>query len=245
MATKRGGTGIIKKILLVEDFALVSKQFTKLLEVDHYRVHPVYDGEQAIQAIVAEPSEFFCIILDLGLPNLDGFGVIKWMRENKIEIPVIAVSGQIDRDVLLKLAKLRVIHVLSKPLQIYALHDKLAQVKPRPVLQIGYVCTHRESVDLLTQSLDKERFLVEWVNSFEKVHQLKYDALVIHIMSIDRDWQKLIDEIRWKAIRMPTYVVAGNKVHDYCGLKDIKPHLQLKLPIGYDVFKASLEAIEI
>ena len=66
------------KILLVEDEKTLAKALRFTLEKEGFAVAVAYDGEEATQALAADPPDL--VILDLMLPKLDGFEVCRRLR---------------------------------------------------------------------------------------------------------------------------------------------------------------------
>ncbi len=79
-------------ILLVEDEPSLSKAVTRILEGQGYHVDPVYDGLSAID--YAKMQEYHLIILDVMLPKLDGFEVIRILRKDGIQTPVLMLTAR-------------------------------------------------------------------------------------------------------------------------------------------------------
>lgn len=81
------------KILVVED-----DENTRLLTEAHlykkYNVVTCRDGEEALDIIYKQNIDI--IVADLMMPNLDGFGLIKELRERKNNIPVILLTAKND-----------------------------------------------------------------------------------------------------------------------------------------------------
>lgn len=69
------------RILLVEDSELLGDGLVDALNDEGETVDWVKDGESALHAIIAE--SFDLMILDLGLPKIDGVEVLKRMRAKK------------------------------------------------------------------------------------------------------------------------------------------------------------------
>jgi DNA-binding response OmpR family regulator len=90
-----------EKILLVEDQKGFRRVYGDLLESQGYEVLLAEDGEEGWR--ISLESRPALILLDLGLPKLDGFGVLQRLREEATtrEIPVIifSVMGD-DKDIL-------------------------------------------------------------------------------------------------------------------------------------------------
>ncbi|AHV97449.1 response regulator [Paenibacillus sabinae] len=83
-------------ILVVEDDKPIRKLITTTLETQGYRYHTAETGEVSIiEAISRQPD---LIILDLGLPDMDGVDIIKKVRDWS-NVPIIVVSARSeDRD---------------------------------------------------------------------------------------------------------------------------------------------------
>jgi two-component system, OmpR family, response regulator QseB len=80
------------RILLVEDDDLLAAGIRDTLERALYAVEWVADGVQALAALQA--NAFDLVILDLGLPRLDGIEVLKRVRVEGATTPVIVLSAR-------------------------------------------------------------------------------------------------------------------------------------------------------
>ncbi len=83
-----------RTVLVVEDDETVRKSIKKVLEKDGYRVLLAADGTQL--SLVLDDSPIELIIMDVGLPWINGLELAKLMKEHKDlkNIPLIFVSGQ-------------------------------------------------------------------------------------------------------------------------------------------------------
>jgi len=83
-------------VMVVEDHAAISDLVAAALEDDGYRVLTARDGHDALQLVQRAPPD--AIVLDLMLPNLDGWQVIRWCRAHPATtaIPIIVVSAALD-----------------------------------------------------------------------------------------------------------------------------------------------------
>jgi DNA-binding response OmpR family regulator len=83
------------RILLVEDKRSAADMLRRALEREGYSVVPARDGEQALN--LGKSDDFDVIILDVMLPRLDGFEVIRMLREARLRTPAIILS---ERDAM-------------------------------------------------------------------------------------------------------------------------------------------------
>ncbi|MDZ4110405.1 MAG: response regulator transcription factor [Brevundimonas sp.] len=79
------------KILLVEDEHHIVRALSPALEAEGYEITPVGNGSAAMEALAGEG--FDLILLDLGLPDMDGKVVIERIREWS-EVPIIVLSAR-------------------------------------------------------------------------------------------------------------------------------------------------------
>jgi DNA-binding response OmpR family regulator len=80
------------KTLLVEDDPLLGQGIADALAYQSHLVEWVTTGRQAIS--FAESTEFDVIILDLGLPDIDGLDVLKKIRTAKITTPILILTAR-------------------------------------------------------------------------------------------------------------------------------------------------------
>ena len=84
------------RLLVVEDEKKLNELITKKLEKEYYGVDSCFDGEEAVRYV--EGTEYDAIILDIMLPKLDGFEVIKKIREKKNKVPILLLTARDNID---------------------------------------------------------------------------------------------------------------------------------------------------
>jgi len=82
-----------KKLLVVDDEALIVKGLKFSLEQDGYFVDTAFDGNEALEKI--NKTKFDLVILDVMLPEVDGFEVLRRIREKEL-LPVIMLTAKVD-----------------------------------------------------------------------------------------------------------------------------------------------------
>ncbi len=80
------------RVLLVEDDRKLSAAICRLLEKDRITADPVYDGNDGLDWALS--SEYDAIVLDVMLPGMDGFSVLRRLRQEKITTPVLMLTAR-------------------------------------------------------------------------------------------------------------------------------------------------------
>lgn len=81
----------MKKILIVEDDLSIAELQKDYLEISGFEVNICTDGVNGLNAI--KENKYDLIILDVMLPKIDGFDILRIIQENK-DIPVLMVSAK-------------------------------------------------------------------------------------------------------------------------------------------------------
>jgi two-component system OmpR family response regulator len=80
------------RILVVEDEVVLSRQLSGALETAGYAVDCAGDGERA--DFLAQTEQYDAVILDLGLPRIDGLTLLKRWREHGLSTPVLILTAR-------------------------------------------------------------------------------------------------------------------------------------------------------
>jgi two-component system KDP operon response regulator KdpE len=111
-------------ILLVDDEPVVLRALRVALEAQDYAVAAVLTGEDALARITN--GAFDLVLLDLGLPGVDGFEVIKRVRVLYPALPIIVLSAQGEDAVKVEALDLGADDYVSKP---FSVSELLARVR--------------------------------------------------------------------------------------------------------------------
>jgi CheY-like chemotaxis protein len=104
-----------RRILVAEDSKATAESMAKLLELLGHEVLVARDGPQAIAAAVTWRPEF--VLLDIGLPAVDGFAVAAHLRQQDVcrDTIIIAVTGYGQEDDRRRSRESGIDHHLLKP----------------------------------------------------------------------------------------------------------------------------------
>ena len=84
------------KLLLAEDDRDISSVIVKFLKKNNYLVDAVYDGEEALEYLGCETYDG--VILDVMMPKMNGISVVRNMRKNGDNTPVLILTAKAEID---------------------------------------------------------------------------------------------------------------------------------------------------
>jgi PAS domain S-box-containing protein len=117
-------------ILLAEDNAINQKLVITLLEKKGWDITPVHDGREAVEAW--STKSFDLILMDVQMPEMDGFEATKYIREKEAEnghhIPIIAMTAHAMKGDRGKCLESGMDDYISKPMKANELYATIARV---------------------------------------------------------------------------------------------------------------------
>lgn len=119
------------KVLLAEDSRDVAVMIAEMLTREGCDVDVVGDGRKVIEKIEAHPDVYDVLVTDLLMPEIDGFGVLRHLKSNSIDIPVIVLSGggvTLKSEDALRAVSGLASAVMKKPVNCAALLEKIKEV---------------------------------------------------------------------------------------------------------------------
>jgi DNA-binding response OmpR family regulator len=85
----------LQHILVAEDDAFLLGMIRRVLSSHDVRVSTARDGQEAIDVILKDPPDL--LLLDLLMPHVDGYAVLKFRKEKKLKFPVLVCSNLSDK----------------------------------------------------------------------------------------------------------------------------------------------------
>ena len=110
-------------ILLVEDDIALANALVKTLTHEGFVVNHLNHGQQAVSVIRTETTDM--VILDLGLPDMDGLDVLKAIRGYSAELPVLILTARSSIDDKVSGLDLGADDYLAKPFEVNELLARL------------------------------------------------------------------------------------------------------------------------
>jgi DNA-binding response OmpR family regulator len=137
------------RFMVVEDDARLARGIEASLSVRGFAVDIVSTGEDAINVAMSEP--YSAIILDLGLPDMDGLEVLQTLRRRGITTPILILTARDSLEDRISGLDKGSDDYLAKPFYPQELESRIralvrrAQGSPDPVLTIGRLAFNRSS----------------------------------------------------------------------------------------------------
>jgi DNA-binding response OmpR family regulator len=114
----------LKRVLVVEDNAELAFGLRNNLEIEGYEVDVASDGAAGLSTARRAAPDL--VILDLMLPELDGFRVLKGIRESRLSMPVLILTARGEESDKVRGLKMGADDYVTKP---FALLELLARVE--------------------------------------------------------------------------------------------------------------------
>lgn len=84
------------RILLIEDEVRLSQALVEIFQKNRYGIDAVYNGTDGLK--YARSGIYDAIVLDMMLPEMDGITILKTLREEKNQVPVLFLTAKDDID---------------------------------------------------------------------------------------------------------------------------------------------------
>jgi DNA-binding NtrC family response regulator len=114
------------KILVVDDDAIVIKSCRRILEAEGFEVTSVPSADEALEKI--KYFEFDLLLMDVKMPKHDGIFLMREIKKNWPDIPIIVMSGYPTPETIADVLKLGATQFIPKPFRPDELVKSVRQV---------------------------------------------------------------------------------------------------------------------
>ncbi len=132
-----------RTLLVAEDEPAMVLLLKRTLAEHGYDVLAALDGEEAVDLYQRHKHEINAVLLDIGLPKLDGWDVLLKLKEENPDVHVLVASGYIDQEFKAKMRQAGVSEFISKPYMIETILAALATIpkkKSSPSVSASSAC---------------------------------------------------------------------------------------------------------
>lgn len=157
------------KILIADDDAMVRTTVSKILEMFGHQVDTAHDGKDVLNIV---NDNYDVIILDINMPDMDGFETMDRLNDLNYDIPVLFLTGAGSMDYAVKAINLGAYDFLTKPIEdldIFNVKIRRAIEKRNFILrERRYKAALEDDVQLKAQQLEEQnKLLLTYSNSLE------------------------------------------------------------------------------
>ena len=170
-------------VLYVEDDAITREALLEFLTEVTKKVYTAEDGKKALK--IYEKENIDVLITDIKMPEMNGFELIKKIREKDRDIPVIVTTAYDEVDYLVECIELGVNHFLLKPIETDKLYEILKKIvenlsMQKNLVQLAYLLAeYKNAIDVSTILIKVDtKGNITYVNKeFENISQYKLEEL--------------------------------------------------------------------
>ncbi len=219
-------------ILIVDDERELAGVLSDLLKQNNYSVTTVFDGEEGLD--FALTGIFDLIMLDVMMPKLDGFSVLKEIRRNKIDTPVLMLTAKSDLSDKIHGLNIGADDYITKPFHTQELLARIKALLRRKesftgdLLTFGDVTLDRDTLQLIKgdksiglgkkefqileflmlskgKTIDKEK-LIEKIWGYDS--EAEYNAIEVYVSFLRRKLLAVSSTVTIKSIRGCGYTLS-------------------------------------
>ena len=223
------------KILLVEDEIDLNNVVTKYLKKNGYSIDSVFDGEEALDYL--RYGEYDLVILDIMMPKVNGFEVIKELRNNGDNTAILMLTARDSADDKVKGLDLGADDYIVKPFDFKELSARIRAVVRRKygnssnklIIDDLVLDTSEKSVtragikiELTGKEYEVLKYLMQSKNRILSREQIKE-----HVWDYDYEGDSNIIDVLIKNIRKKIDITNGNQI------------IYTKRGLGYVIYSSS------
>ena len=190
------------RVLLVQDELVTARSVTQMLKANGGVVDHIDTGEEALELV--RHYEYDIIVLDLMLPDMDGYEVVRRLRSNRTETPIVILSGLTRPQAKVKAFGVGADDFISKPFDPTELLARMQAIVRRskgysqPTLRIGPVQLNLDSREVLVSGapvhLTGKEYAILELLVLRKGMVLTKEAFLNHLYGgMDEPEMKIID----------------------------------------------------
>ncbi|HLW39697.1 MAG TPA: sigma-54 dependent transcriptional regulator [Brumimicrobium sp.] len=128
------------KILIIDDENNIRRALKEILEYENFEIDEAVDGKEGFEK--ATSNHYDLIFCDIKMPKMDGIEVLTALQKEKIEIPVVMISGHGNIETAVEAIKLGAFDFIEKPLDLNRIlvtvrnaNEKASLVEEKKVLK--------------------------------------------------------------------------------------------------------------
>ncbi|PWC32434.1 response regulator [Azospirillum sp. TSO35-2] len=113
-------------ILIAEDEVLAAMALEDFLTFRGFRVSVAANGVEAMERLARDPAD--ALVTDLRMPKMDGHALIRAVREQDNNLPVVVMTGYLTQDSDLTHERWKPLEIFSKPVNPRTIYETLQRM---------------------------------------------------------------------------------------------------------------------
>ena len=148
-----------RHVFIVDDDVQTLRAFARILHVEGFEVDTFHSASEFLKHPPSDvPS---CLVLDLRLPEIDGLQLQQLMRNGRVDIPIIFISGYGDVPSTASAMRFGAVDFLEKPVEGARLLDAVSNAVALDAVRRGRRRDSDNAKELLAQLTPRERQVCE------------------------------------------------------------------------------------
>jgi FixJ family two-component response regulator len=148
-------THLQRHVFIVDDDVQTLRAFARILHVEGFAVDTFHSASEFLKHPPSDvPS---CLVLDLRLPEIDGLQLQQLMRNGRVDIPIIFISGYGDVPSTASAMRFGAVDFLEKPVEGARLLDAVSNAVALDAMRRGRRRDSDHAKELLAQLTPRER----------------------------------------------------------------------------------------
>ena len=122
---------VTEQTILVVDDSNITRNLIEKVYKGQYKVLMAANGREAIDIVDTMPEGIIvAILLDLNMPDLDGFAVLDYFKEKGLfnKIPVSIITGDSSKETISKVMTYNVVDILIKPFSAFDIEKVVSKM---------------------------------------------------------------------------------------------------------------------
>jgi EAL domain-containing protein (putative c-di-GMP-specific phosphodiesterase class I) len=113
------------EVLVVDDEPVTARGYARALSAAGYKVNVAHDGREA--AAMAKAHSYDVIVSDIAMPDMDGLGLLRTIRESDLDVPMIFMTGSPALESAVTAIEYGAFRYLVKPISPEAMLESVAR----------------------------------------------------------------------------------------------------------------------
>ena len=123
------------RVLVADDDAAIRRVCARILSHEGWQVTTCESGKHAVQATEAANVPFDCVLSDVNMPEMDGFELVRTLREKDDDLPVLLMTGDPSLDGAVRAIDYGAVSYIAKPFDHESLASQVARAARRHGVQ--------------------------------------------------------------------------------------------------------------